>query len=156
MRRAPVLALALIFAAGAAFAAGPLDEQNEEEEVTRSAAYMEASALVEAEAFELAHEKLMELSEEEPMNADVFNLLGFAARNIGDFDGAAAAYRRALALDPDHRGALEYQGQLYLALNEFEEAEANLARLSELCPSGCEEKAELEAAMDAWRTENGS
>lgn len=133
------------------FADDPKDE-----EVTRSAAFMEADALVQAEAFSLAQEKLIALSEVEPNNPDVFNLLGFASRNNGDFDGAAAAYRRALALDPNHLGALEYQGELYLALNQPQEAEANLTQLATLCPAGCEEQADLAAALAAWRAENAS
>ena len=58
---------------------------------------------------------------------------------------------RVLRLSPDHRGALEYQGELHLSRGDIAAAEANLARLAALCPSGCEERADLAKAVVAWK-----
>lgn len=135
-----------------AFAAGP----DEEQPVRKSAEYMQAEALVKAESYELALEKLQELAEDKSRDADVHNLLGFAARNVGDIDTAEAAYARALDLNPDHRGALEYQGEMFLTLDQPARAEANLKRLIALCPNGCAERDDLAGAVSAWRAENGS
>ena len=77
--------------------------------------------------------------------------MGFALRKSGKFDAAELAYAQALRLDPHHRGALEYQGELFLALSDLTAAEANLARLAALCPGGCDERAELAAAITKWR-----
>ena len=74
---------------------------------------------------------------------DVYNLMGFALRKSGDQAQGMAYYNRALELDPNHKGALEYQGQLFVELGQPDGARANLARLQKLCPSGCEELTDL-------------
>jgi Flp pilus assembly protein TadD len=80
-------------------------------------------------------------------HADVYNLLGFSLRNQGDAGTAQTWYQKALEFDPDHKGALEYQGELYVKLGDLAKAQANLARLVKLCPQGCEERADLEEAI---------
>ena len=47
-------------------------------------------------------------------NADALSLMGFALRKSGDVKHALGFYRRALSVNPNHRGANEYLGQLYL------------------------------------------
>ncbi|MGE0417748.1 MAG: tetratricopeptide repeat protein [Acetobacteraceae bacterium] len=81
------------------------------------------------------------------VDADVYNLLGFASRKTGALDRAAGYYRQALDMEPNHRGALEYQGELFLQRGDRAGAERNLPRLKVLCPSGCEEREDLEAAI---------
>src|SRR5216684_1663276 len=44
-------------------------------------------------------------------HADVYNLLGFSLRNLGDYTQARTFYTKALEFDPDHRGAHEYLGE---------------------------------------------
>lgn len=83
-----------------------------------------------------------------PNDADAHNLLGFALRNSGELAAAERAYVRALELDPDHLGALEYQGELFVILGEIDAAEANLARLALLCDA-CEEHEDLAEAIAA-------
>ena len=80
-------------------------------------------------------------------SADVYNLLAFSLRKSGDLTNASTYYRRALELDPNHRGALEYQGELYMQTGDIAKARENLARLVRLCPSGCEERQDLEEAI---------
>lgn len=76
-------------------------------------------------------------------NPDVLNYQGFASRKLGRFDAAFAYYEQALALDPNHLGATEYLGELYLQLGRIEEARAQLARLDQLCAYGCPQREEL-------------
>ena len=78
---------------------------------------------------------------------DVYNLMGFALRKSGDQAQGMAYYNRALELDPNHKGALEYQGQLFVELGQPDRARANLARLQKLCSSGCEELTDLREAI---------
>jgi tetratricopeptide (TPR) repeat protein len=80
-------------------------------------------------------------------HADVYNLMGFALRKTGDYQQAYTFYRKALDFDPDHKGALEYLGELYVETGEIEKAKENAVRLKQLCPSGCEELADLEKAI---------
>ena len=80
-------------------------------------------------------------------NADVYNLLGFSLRNGGDYQSAYTFYRKALEFDPEHKGALEYLGELYVKTGEVTKAQENVVRLKQLCPQGCEELEDLEKAI---------
>jgi tetratricopeptide (TPR) repeat protein len=82
-------------------------------------------------------------------HADVYNLMGFSLRKTGDYKQAYTFYRKALDFDPNHKGALEYLGELYVETGQLDKAKENVARLKELCPSGCEELADLEKAVNA-------
>ena len=85
-------------------------------------------------------------------NPDVYNLLGFSYRKSGDLKQAATYYGKALDFDPNFKPAIEYQGELYLEMGDLAKAKANLAKLALLCPSGCEEKADLEKAIASVKT----
>ncbi len=80
-------------------------------------------------------------------HADVYNLLGFSLRKSGDVKQAATFYAKALDFDPDHKGALEYQGEMFVEQGDIAKAKANLAKLVKLCPAGCEEREDLEKAI---------
>ncbi len=82
-------------------------------------------------------------------SADVYNLMGFCLRKTGDQQKAFGYYAKALELDWNHTGALEYQGELFVETGQLERARANLARLKSLCPFGCEEREDLEHAIAA-------
>jgi tetratricopeptide (TPR) repeat protein len=74
-----------------------------------------------------------------PWNADAFNLMGYALRQIGRFSEAESAYDRALRLDPDHKGAHEYLGELFLQTNRIGEARGHLSKLETICGKDCRE-----------------
>jgi tetratricopeptide (TPR) repeat protein len=80
-------------------------------------------------------------------HADVYNLMGFSLRKSGDYKQAYTFYRKALDFDPEHKGALEYLGELYVETGQIEKAKENLVLLRKLCPSGCEELEDLEKAI---------
>jgi tetratricopeptide (TPR) repeat protein len=80
-------------------------------------------------------------------HADVYNLLGFSLRKSGDAKQALTFYRKALDFDPEHKGALEYLGELYVEMGQVDKAKENVVLLKKLCPSGCEELADLEKAI---------
>ncbi len=84
-------------------------------------------------------------------NADAFNWLGYAWRNQGDYTQSFAAYEKALALDPRHRGAHEYIGEAYLKVNNLPKAEEHLKRLDSLCTFGCAEYTELKGKIAAYK-----
>ena len=89
-----------------------------------------------------------------PDNADAWNLTGFASRKLGDYAASEVAYDKALAIDPKHKGALEYKGELYLTLGNLAGAEEMLARLSKACYFSCKEKKQLVAAIEAYKKAN--
>ena len=94
---------------------------------------------------------LYQLSQSDPQNADVQNLLGFSYRMLGQYPQSFAYYDKALALDPKHKGALEYEGEAYLETNQLPKAETNLSQLKAACPGGCEEIAMLQTAIDRYK-----
>jgi len=116
-----------------------------------SADYGRAADLVASAKYDEALPILLDLADTTPGDADLFNLLGFTHRKMGDLDSAASYYQRALRLSPDHRGALAYQGELFLKRSDLPSAEANLARLASLCPTGCQERDELTVAVANWK-----
>lgn len=83
----------------------------------------------------------------EPSNADVQNLLGYSNRNNGDYPAALRYYAAALTIDPNHTGALEYQGVAFLKVGQPAKAKANLARLKTICGTSCGEYKDLAAAL---------
>jgi tetratricopeptide (TPR) repeat protein len=80
-------------------------------------------------------------------NADVSNLLGFASRKLAQYSQAGAYYVKALKIDPNHLGALEYQGELFLIQKKVSLANQNLAKLKKLCGTSCEEYLDLKQAI---------
>ena len=87
-----------------------------------------------------------------PDNASAQNYLGYAYRNLGQFDLAFEHYERALRLNPQHRGAHEYLGETYLLVNNLAKAEEQLQALNRLCVFGCEEYDDLKKAIAEYKT----
>jgi Flp pilus assembly protein TadD len=90
-----------------------------------------------------------------PTNADLHNSVGFSYRNLKQFDQAFEHYKRAIALDPRHRGAHEYIGEAYLMVGDLPNAERHLAELRGICLLPCEELDDLNKAVVAYRTVKG-
>ena len=105
--------------------------------------------------YEVAIDKLTKLHEETPDDADVLNLLGYGYRRIGNYDQARGYYLQALAVDPEHRGANAYIGELYLETGELRKAEERLAVLDKDCWLGCREYTELKESIAKYKAENG-
>lgn len=118
--------------------------------------YTEAKAYVDTLRFRLALPILKELVRAEPTNADAWNLLAFSQRNLGDIKLARQNYDKALALDPNHKGAHEYLGEMFLILDDLASAQRQLATLASICPQGCEQHDDLQQAIDAYKTRRGS
>ena len=90
-------------------------------------------------------------------SADWNNLMGYSLRNARtpDLDAAERHYAQALRIDPKHRGALEYSGELYLMKGDLAKAEQRLAALDKACFLPCEEYAELKKAVQTYKA-NGN
>jgi tetratricopeptide (TPR) repeat protein len=86
-------------------------------------------------------------------SADWNNLMGYSLRKspTPDFAGAEKFYNEALRIDPQHRGALEYSGELYLQTGDLAKAEQRLAALDRACTFGCEEYTDLKKAIAQYR-----
>ena len=110
-----------------------------------------AVAMINKENFSKALMLLEREISKDPKNADAWNLTGYASRKMGDFIASERAYDRALSINPKHKGALEYKGELYLTLNNLQGAEDMFDRLNQVCPFGCKEKKQLAAAIKAFK-----
>jgi tetratricopeptide (TPR) repeat protein len=91
---------------------------------------------------------------EDVQQPDVYNLLGFALRKTGDFKTSLTYYTKALEMRPDHKAAREYLGELYVETGNMEKAKEQLAALVKLCPGGCEEREDLQKAINAKSASN--
>jgi Tfp pilus assembly protein PilF len=81
--------------------------------------------------------------------ADIYNLLGFSYRKLNkpNLDKSFAAYVMALEIDPEHLGAHEYLGELYLMMGKKAKAQELLSRLELLSGIRSSEYLDLEKAI---------
>lgn len=109
-------------------------------------------ALVYAGDYNKAVQRLTALTET-VQHAEVYNLLGYSLRQLKRYDEAGRWYREALLYDPEHRPALEYQGELFLALGDVAGARKNLRYLELLCTAQpCAEYELLKKAIAGSKT----
>jgi Flp pilus assembly protein TadD len=106
-----------------------------------------ARAKIKAKDYAGALSELKVLAEDQ--QPDVYNLLGFTLRKTGDFKTSLTYYTKALEMQPDHKAAREYLGELYVETGNIDKAREELAILAKLCPGGCEEREDLQKAIEA-------
>ena len=110
----------------------------------------DAEIAIEAGDYSRAIGLLEKVIASDPQNADAWNFLGFSQRNLKRLDQALDAYRKALAIDPEHLGANEYLGELYLQTGDLEKAKERLEKLDDVCTFGCDEFDDLKQAIKAY------
>lgn len=113
------------------------------------AAYAEAVGLINQDRFTDAFAALERAEAAVGPHPDVLNYMGFVSRKLGRLDDSLRYYTAALRIDPNHIGATEYLGELYIQMGQVDRAERQLARLDELCAYGCEQREELARWIDA-------
>ena len=91
----------------------------------------------------------------DPTSADGYNMLGFSHRKLGNVELAFENYRAALEIEPNHLGANEYIGELYLQLGDLANAEKHLKVLDEACFFGCQAYTDLKAAIKKFKLRQG-
>ena len=64
-------------------------------------------------------------------------------------------YNEALRIDPKHKGALEYSGELYLMMGDLPKAEQRLTALDKACFLPCSEYKDLKNAVAKYKA-NGN
>lgn len=92
-------------------------------------------------------------SANEVNSADWNNLMGYSLRKKQPPDLMASEkyYQTALKIDPSHRAALEYYGELLLMKKDLPGAETMLSRLDKVCLFGCEEYSDLKANIAKYQ-----
>ena len=113
----------------------------------------EARQAIKAKNFEAAIELLNKYSEQKN-SADWNNLMGYTHRKktSPDLVEAENYYQTALQIDPKHKGALEYYGELLLLKNDLAGAESLLKRLDQICTFSCEEYRDLKKSIQVYKS----
>jgi len=117
--------------------------------------YAAAVAAIKSGDFTGAIRRLEGVVARDGTNADAYNWLAYAIRQDGDPTRSIPLYQKALAIDPNHRGAHEYIGEAYLALDNVGKAKEHLARLNSLCFFPCSEYRDLKKAIEAYEKSGG-
>jgi Flp pilus assembly protein TadD len=145
------LAVSLVVIQSQALADMPRDREKPE-----NANVVAGRKAIDSKDFKGAVEHLTKAVQDEPNNADAHSMLGYSYRKSGVFDKSMEHYQRALKIDSSHRSAHEYLGELYLDMNQPENAEKQLAALKKACPffGKCEEFEDLKKAIDEYKAKN--
>ncbi len=107
----------------------------------RSRNYQQAVGYIKNSDYHSAVSLLKKELAENPKDADTHNYMGYALRKMNDLKNSAIYYARAL----------EYQGELFLALGNLELATANLQQLEKLCWMGCDAYDDLKASIEDYQ-----
>ena len=148
--------LTILFLSSASFAAGTsYDDDNSSvsasEQVTKL--YNKAYELVYNKKFDKSIKLLEKIAKRKDLGekkADVYNLLGFSYRKQSepDLDKALESYKIALETNPEHLGAHEYLGELYITLGNMNKANEMLNNLEKIAGTSSMEYIKLKKAID--------
>lgn len=122
------------------YAAGSDDDNT----IVKPSSYKKAVKLIKKESYSEAIiilEKVL-TKKRYQKDPDILNEYAYALRKSGDLIKAESNYNEALKIDPKHKGALEYLGELYVDTKRKDKAKILLAKLKD-CK--CEEYSELES-----------
>jgi len=115
--------------------------------------YKQAKSLIDSKKYSDAIPILQQLIKDKGAYADALNLLGYSYRKSGDGKSALEYYNQALAMEPNHLGANEYLGELYLEMKMPDQAKQRLAVLKTAC-GNCEEYQDLSKAIQKFAAIN--
>ena len=137
------------FAAGGGDSGGGSGGEGSDNELksTKSFYYYQAVKLINKNSYEAAIDNLLKAQKTHKKDADIYNYLGFSYRKIGNLEKASQYYNKALVISPKHKGALEYQGEMFLTQGNLEKAKANLKKLKKICYLGCKEEKMLKESI---------
>src|SRR4051812_43831751 len=138
-----LMSLALVVAAltTGATLADPTEEASDL--VVRDADYAAGKQAIENKNWAEAAKRFQMASVRQPDNADIENYLGYAHRNLKQFDAAFKHYKQALVLNPRHRGAHKNIGKAFLMVKDLPSGEKNFAALRKICLLPCKELTDL-------------
>jgi len=142
-----LISFSLLFVHLNIFAAGTYDT------VDASKEYQKAENLINNKDFNSAIKVLNNLISEDPngyTKADLYNYLGFATRKQSnpDYELAEEYYLKALDINNNHVGALEYLGELYVETDRRDEALVLLDRIKAVAGDSSSEYKDLNKLLN--------
>ncbi len=152
MPKITTLALIIALACTALSTAQAADTETRPIAESAAAYYNAGKAAVEGKLWRVAMDHFSRATTLDPKNADAWNMLGYSSRWAGKYPEAFAAYARALALEPNHRGANSYLGVAYVRTNDLSKARSQLAKLESICGNtDCDEYKLLDKAIAEYK-----
>ena len=118
--------------------------------------YEKYEILIQEKKYEEAIDGLNEALAERADDAELLNLIAYSHRQLKRYEIALNYYLKALEIDPDHRGANEYLGELYLHFGQLDKALERRDVIDADCFFRCRELKALEAAIEEYRKQNPS
>lgn len=129
-----------------ALAAGGSDPTPATTTAPTRASYQHAVSLIKSGDYAGGLAQLKALNK--PDDANVLNYMGYASRKLGNLSDAQRYYDAALKINPKHKGAHEYYGELEVMRGKIDNAKKHLAALKTLCGTSCEEYRDLKEALE--------
>ncbi|MDA0996497.1 MAG: tetratricopeptide repeat protein [Proteobacteria bacterium] len=116
-------------------------------EVAKPSSYKKVLSMIKKEQYADAITELEKIltNTNYASDPDILNHYAYSLRKTQNLIKAEEYYKKALSIDPGHRGALEYIGELYVDTKRLDLANATLKKL-ENCR--CEEYAELKSYIN--------
>jgi tetratricopeptide (TPR) repeat protein len=127
------------------------NSDDEDSTLQKSSNYHRAVSYIEKSDYNSAIQLLKKELKENPKDADTHNYMGYALRKINDVENSMVYYAKALEINPEHLGALEYQGELFLTMGDLDLAKVNLQKLDKLCWLGCDEYDDLRISINDYQ-----
>jgi tetratricopeptide (TPR) repeat protein len=84
----------------------------------------------------------------DPKYHEAWNLVGYSARHLKNYDRSLEAYNKCLELKPDYTLAREYLGEAYLEMGKLDQAKEQLAWLQGNAPASQDAKDLAKAVGD--------
>jgi predicted Zn-dependent protease len=123
-------------------------------EATPTSNYRDARSAIARADYWTATEILQKLLSRQPDDPEMLVLMAFSKGKLGESSAALQYFKKALDLQPNHIGANEYLGELYLELNQPQMAEQRLVILQHAC-GDCEEYIALKEKIEKFKANPG-
>ena len=84
-------------------------------------------------------------------NPDILSLLGYSYRKVLNYEDALTFYQSALRVEPEHMGANQHLGELYVETGQLDKAQSQLELLDSLSLFASSEYAQLKESIEQYQ-----
>ena len=104
--------------------------------------------------YKKAKKNLLVIIKKDEGDAEAYNLLGYAERQLQNYISAIKFYKKALTINNDFIGAHHYIAMAYLDLDDIEKAKYHLNQLDLICLFGCKDYFEVKNKIEFYEANN--